>query len=356
MKLLDLLCRRAKKEGRSRQGDNPPTTYKKDKLRVPEVSRILPYITDPEVIARREARKRMLAEQARQLLKGGAAMSLSIELVEGSEYRINQEADSLPSITVGLYKAFMARGKTGFDALLVYMLLGLTYRLQSDNVVHADDVYLMQGLQIGERKLKAAKAILSRMGLIRYRQKRGAKGRMGQHLVELVLVPNPGPALPIRDLPGVAPLPPAEPMTATADAEETDAQAEEVVDFEESKGPQKRLFTHYYQLHKAKTGKFPKFTQADAVVLDKDLKLYGFESMKRYISWLFEHTPSRMTSYGIRGMGIHVFIPEALKAIAEQESKLRLVRVCPSCGKEQTSSDIDCMFCGRPMKEAANVG
>ena len=118
---------------------------------------------------------------------------MNIELVEGSEYRINQEADSLPSITVGLYKAFMARGKTGFDALLLYMHLLFTYRLQSDNCLHADDVYCMRGLQIGEQKLKAAKAILSRMGLIRYRQKRGARGRTERWFLELALQPNPGP-------------------------------------------------------------------------------------------------------------------------------------------------------------------
>jgi hypothetical protein len=63
-----LFFRWAKKEGRSRQETTPPTTCDKNNpSKTKTSSGLSPFITDPEVIARREAKKRLLAEQAQRM-------------------------------------------------------------------------------------------------------------------------------------------------------------------------------------------------------------------------------------------------------------------------------------------------
>jgi predicted phage replisome organizer len=152
-----------------------------------------------------------------------------------------------------------------------------------------------------------------------------------------------------------------EPAAEEEKAEEPEAQAEteegegEAVDFDEKGSPQKKLFNLYYRLHKRQLGMDPVFVKADAIVLDKDLKTYGFEKLSAYITWLFEHPPRRMT-FAIRGMGIHQFLPEAVRALGLEKQRQRAERVCPHCSKKQNHTDIDCIYCGQPMKAAANVG
>jgi hypothetical protein len=121
---------------------------------------------------------------------------LNIELVEGSErLAVDPDQDSLPPVSIGLYKAFMAKGKRGLEAFGVYSHLLFTYRLQRTNRVWATNTYLQAGLCIGERKVKAAKGLLARMGLIQLVRQKDERGRVKKTFVQLNLCRNPGPSI-----------------------------------------------------------------------------------------------------------------------------------------------------------------
>lgn len=84
--------------------------------------------------------------------------------------------------TVKTYKLFLAHGRLGMEALALYMHLIFTARLQGSNRIKATDKYLMNGLQIGERKLRSLKAFLKTLGLIDYVQDRGDGRIKGFHI------------------------------------------------------------------------------------------------------------------------------------------------------------------------------
>lgn len=68
---------------------------------------------------------------------------------KGDSYFISIDEDQLPGITVGVYKAFLKRGKDGIEALAVYQHLLFTYRLQHTNQIWATDEYIAKGIHIG---------------------------------------------------------------------------------------------------------------------------------------------------------------------------------------------------------------
>ena len=70
MRLINLLCGWAKKRGAPGKATPPTTWTKNNAYKTMMSSGISPVITDAAVIARREARKRILDEQAKQLLGG----------------------------------------------------------------------------------------------------------------------------------------------------------------------------------------------------------------------------------------------------------------------------------------------
>jgi hypothetical protein len=114
-----------------------------------------------------------------------------MENSKGDSYFISIDEDQLPGITVGLYKAFLKRGKDGMEALEVYQHLLFTYRLQHTNQIWATDEYIAKGVHIGLVKVRKCKSILKSMGLIDYIQKRD-KNRFGKTYILLHLLPNPG--------------------------------------------------------------------------------------------------------------------------------------------------------------------
>ncbi len=104
--------------------------------------------------------------------------------------------DQLPSITIGLYEAFMARGEAGHDALLAYMHLLYTYRRQNTNQVWATQSYLMKGLRMGRNKVTAARGLLKEIGIAQSVDVRDpVTRRITGHYIKLNLLPNPGKAI-----------------------------------------------------------------------------------------------------------------------------------------------------------------
>ncbi len=81
-------------------------------------------------------------------------------------------------LTTGLYEAFMAYGKKGMDAYLLYSHLVYTARRQKTNSVWAVDAYLGNGLSMGKTRLVAARKLLIKMGLIEISQNRNVDGTL----------------------------------------------------------------------------------------------------------------------------------------------------------------------------------
>ena len=83
--------------------------------------------------------------------------------------------DDLIFMSVGLYKFFMAHGKEGADAKVLYEHLMFTARMQGRRYAKANDFYLRNGLGWGVKKVKTAKAFLHKAKLIDYWQARNDK-------------------------------------------------------------------------------------------------------------------------------------------------------------------------------------
>ena len=75
--------------------------------------------------------------------------------------------DDLIYMTVSFYEMMREEDPSG-DALELYWHLVYTARRQQTNQVWADEIYLRRGLGMGEKKVKRAKGILHRLGIIEY--------------------------------------------------------------------------------------------------------------------------------------------------------------------------------------------
>jgi len=109
---------------------------------------------------------------------------VNVELV-----RINKHEDIIP-LTVGTYRLFLAKGQLGMEALLLYVHLMFTARLQETPKVKATDSYLRNGLQVGVVKLKKLKSFLKSLGLIEYVNRRGEDGRYEEIYIQVNLRPG----------------------------------------------------------------------------------------------------------------------------------------------------------------------
>ena len=79
--------------------------------------------------------------------------------------RIDKDGD-LIFTTVGMYKLFLSHGKAGMEAYALYNHLFFTARLQETNQPYANTSYLQKGLGWGEKKVKQARALLKKLGLV----------------------------------------------------------------------------------------------------------------------------------------------------------------------------------------------
>lgn len=84
--------------------------------------------------------------------------------------------NELIGTTLEKFKLFMANGKLGIDAFLVYSHLQFTAQIQKTNSVWAKDTYIMAGLKMSRPRLQRAKGLLHRLSLISYRKARDEKG------------------------------------------------------------------------------------------------------------------------------------------------------------------------------------
>ena len=84
-----------------------------------------------------------------------------------------------PIVTpIELYEFFMAHDSLGRDAKDVWEHLVYTARKQHTNQVWAKNVYIQNGLSMGEKKVKAAKKFLADHNLIRYIKETDEQGRV----------------------------------------------------------------------------------------------------------------------------------------------------------------------------------
>ena len=81
-------------------------------------------------------------------------------------------------VTIGKYKLFLSHGKTGVDAMGLYMHLMFTGLRQATNQVLANDFYLCKGLSLGRKRLAAAKKLLRKLELIESVTRRNDLGQI----------------------------------------------------------------------------------------------------------------------------------------------------------------------------------
>ena len=105
---------------------------------------------------------------------------------EVSNICLDKDGDLL-FLTVGMYKLFLSQ-QGGHDAFQLYMHLMFTARLQETNQVWARDTYLMKGLGIGTPRLKKAKALLKKLGLIEYVRNRKEDGTLDKVYIKMNFV------------------------------------------------------------------------------------------------------------------------------------------------------------------------
>ncbi|MDY7027147.1 MAG: hypothetical protein SVR04_02505 [Spirochaetota bacterium] len=93
--------------------------------------------------------------------------------VESNNPRVETSEELNPIVVpVKLYEFFMANGKTGLEAMRVWLHLVYTARKQHTNQVWALNTYLQKGTGFGERKIKECKAWLHKHNLITYVQRK----------------------------------------------------------------------------------------------------------------------------------------------------------------------------------------
>lgn len=86
-----------------------------------------------------------------------------------------------------MWTVFLAHKRIGHEALGLYLHLMFTARLQETNQVKANSEYLCRGLRIGKVKLRTLKALLHKLGLIEYVQRRNTNGQITEQYTKLKL-------------------------------------------------------------------------------------------------------------------------------------------------------------------------
>lgn len=94
-------------------------------------------------------------------------------MIDTDKFRDDKD-DEIIFCTVRMYKLFLTQ-KNGIDAFQLYMHLMFSARLQKTNKVRATNIYLKRGLNWGEAKVKRAKSLLVKLGLIKYVRRRDKK-------------------------------------------------------------------------------------------------------------------------------------------------------------------------------------
>jgi hypothetical protein len=302
-------------------------------------------------------------------------MSMSIELVEGSEIRagdqlsVDVNRDTLPPITVGLYRVFIAKGRRGLDALQVYQHLLFNYRLQHTDTVQATNGFIERGLRMGESKVKAAKSLLRSMGIIeKNKLYRDTSGRVipGQSYVKLNLLPNPGKTIgpeiaPMEKSPEKAIGPEnhrvgSGPQMLEEDKRETNTApntAPAVKKDGKPKSEDSQFVALFFDLHKKYRHVAPDWTGIEGKNLKRDLKRLGLADLSGLARTFFADPPPDVARFaGKAGWGYNVFRSQIDKLLADRKQTSEGIpeRTCPECGKKQTHTGQECIFCHASLK------
>jgi hypothetical protein len=88
-------------------------------------------------------------------------------------------------ITAGKYALFMQHGKTGIDAMALFMHYQFTATLQKTNQVWAADVYCRRGLDWGRDRFEKAKALLLELKIIQVHQTK-KNGKFDKSYVKII--------------------------------------------------------------------------------------------------------------------------------------------------------------------------
>ncbi len=94
------------------------------------------------------------------------------------------------SISNKSYDRILAGAEHPAECIAVYMHLVRTARWQKTNSVWANNSYIKNGLKLGDKRLKRAKAELRALKLIDYIQKRNDKGQLGDTYIVIKYLPT----------------------------------------------------------------------------------------------------------------------------------------------------------------------
>ena len=322
-------------------------------------------------------------------------MSLTIELAnvmlpELEHVRTDYRQDMLP-ISAGLYEAFLVNGQKGRDALLSYMHLLWTYRRQGTNKPWAIGRYLSRGLNLSPKRVRLAKGLLHRMGLVEYERDRTRGGKLGKVYTKLNLVSNPGPTgavgaplgkSPEKTTGAVSPLvvpvhqmleerkgikesagvPAAADAVASSPAKSELARTPQEVKENKAvkkdpkagkpKSDQPFITSLFFEKYTGRLGQKPAWTGKDGALLKADLVRLGVHKLAAAVRLFFDSPPRSVadfivkagSSYGV----LHSQLPKLEEVLVKEERRLRLLKTCKACGKASETSGIDCPKCGEP--------
>ena len=269
-------------------------------------------------------------------------------------YRVDENQDYLPPLTVGMYRAFLAKGRAGIQALMVYLHLLFTYRLQRTDHVYATNDYIQRGLSMGERIIKSAKGLLRKMGLIETIRRRDDKGRIAKTYLKLNLLPNPGAKTIGAE---IAPLDTIGAVFHPVDLDRKFLKKKKKILEEEKRERGCRYTTTFETFWTSYPRKRDK-----GVAFDKyraTLKRGAAESdlLTAARSYAAECQAEGRQERYIKHASTFLGPKEPWKEyLIPAKGRFSLLRVCPHCGKEQEHSGADCLYCWKPLnpRQVAN--
>lgn len=89
-------------------------------------------------------------------------------------------------INEGLYDAFMKQGKIGNDLISLYLLMIKTSNNQETNTIYCTDTYIKKNTHLSNKRIKEAKSLLHKMGLIQFIHRRSEAGQFSKTYIHII--------------------------------------------------------------------------------------------------------------------------------------------------------------------------
>lgn len=265
---------------------------------------------------------------------------------EPDTYFVDENQDHLPPLTVGMYRAFVAKGRAGMQALMVYLHLLFTYRLQRTDHVYATNDYIQRGLGMGERIIKNAKGLLRKMGLIETIRRRDDKGRIAKTYLKLNLLPNPG-ANTIGA--GIVPLDTIGAVFHPVDLDRKCLKKKKKMLEEENRDVGADSYPHnfesWWNIYPRKKEKRSALAKWKAAIRAGASERQLLAAARNYAAECKKE--GRQDKY-IKHAATFLSHTEPWKEYLVAP-RFGLLRACPHCQKEQEHTGADCLFCGCPL-------